>query len=83
MDIGSGITYGSMVLGTAAVVIKWISASSKQDNQNGNGNVIGRGVCPAHQDLVAGLTAFRKEVGDQFSNLTSEIMELCKEIKRG
>lgn len=69
----------SITIPGTALLITVVKArkSSKEDEKNE------RGLCPAHQDLVSGMAAFRTEVRNQFSTLTTEIMELCKDIKRG
>jgi hypothetical protein len=78
MDIGSGIAAGVGAISITAVIIKWMSQRVVDKAPVVNAP----GLCLAHVDLTNGLTAFRSEVRLQFEALTSEIMELCKQVKR-
>jgi hypothetical protein len=55
MDIGSGIVLGSTVLGSAAVVIKWISASKPSENGKQRNFI----ECAAHSGIVTMLEVLR------------------------
>jgi hypothetical protein len=71
MDIGSGIVLGSTVIGSAAVIIKWISASgsAKSDNNGIKDRYID---CSAH----SGITAILEMLKSGQEEIRSDIKEL-------
>lgn len=54
MDIGSGIVLGSTVIGSAAIIIKWISASAKPNGKERNFLE-----CAAHSGIVTMLEVLK------------------------
>jgi len=68
MDIGSGIVLGSTVLGSAAVIIKWISASKPSENGKQR-NIL---ECAAHSGIVATLNMLK----DGQEEIRADVKEL-------
>jgi hypothetical protein len=71
----------SITIPASALIITVIKTKSNKENSNGKDSDSSRGLCPAHNDLVTGLTAFRREVMQQFQDLNKIIMELA--VKKG